>query len=223
MPFITTHLQPFWKEELDNGKGKTAAVVCSSLSVPLLCPQPCVDHQANLPAPQPAVNVVPEEADMPNSEQGCGSPLELFHRIAAQGELVRGLKARNAAKVGHFATPPQPCLSQSVGQCHLFLFPHHLRDFGSRIKCIFSLLSIDACGLKGSRWEAQLLSTLPLHMSCSQKQPLSILLADSFDMQCPHLRITRHFAPYGCSGLSFHCGRQGISPLVSTSHPPGPV
>uniref|UniRef100_Q9TS88 Tryptophanyl-tRNA synthetase (Fragments) n=1 Tax=Bos taurus TaxID=9913 RepID=Q9TS88_BOVIN len=28
-------------------------------------------------------------ADMSNGEQGCGSPLELFHSIAAQGELVR--------------------------------------------------------------------------------------------------------------------------------------
>ena len=42
-------------------------------------------------------------ADMSNDEQGCGSPLELFHSIAAQGELVRDLEARNAAKVGHFA------------------------------------------------------------------------------------------------------------------------
>ncbi|KAJ8780266.1 hypothetical protein J1605_011869 [Eschrichtius robustus] len=37
-------------------------------------------------------------ADVPNGEQGCGSPLELFKNIAAQGELVRALKARNAAK-----------------------------------------------------------------------------------------------------------------------------
>ncbi|ELR57811.1 Tryptophanyl-tRNA synthetase, cytoplasmic [Bos mutus] len=35
---------------------------------------------------------------MSNGEQGCGSPLELFHSIAAQEELVRDLKARNAAK-----------------------------------------------------------------------------------------------------------------------------
>uniref|UniRef100_A0A8D1M849 Tryptophan--tRNA ligase, cytoplasmic n=1 Tax=Sus scrofa TaxID=9823 RepID=A0A8D1M849_PIG len=37
-------------------------------------------------------------ADVPNGEQGCSSPLELFNSIAAQGELVRSLKARHAAK-----------------------------------------------------------------------------------------------------------------------------
>lgn len=42
-------------------------------------------------------------ADVPNGEQGCSSPLELFNSIAAQGELVRSLKARHAAKVGRFA------------------------------------------------------------------------------------------------------------------------
>ncbi|GAB5573167.1 tryptophan--tRNA ligase [Prionailurus iriomotensis] len=35
-------------------------------------------------------------ADVPNGEQGCASPLELFNRIAAQGELVRSLKAGKA-------------------------------------------------------------------------------------------------------------------------------
>nr|XP_012416168.1 PREDICTED: tryptophan--tRNA ligase, cytoplasmic [Odobenus rosmarus divergens] len=37
-------------------------------------------------------------ADMPNGEQGCASPLELFNSIAAQGELVRSLKAGKASK-----------------------------------------------------------------------------------------------------------------------------
>uniref|UniRef100_A0A8C0HV01 Uncharacterized protein n=1 Tax=Balaenoptera musculus TaxID=9771 RepID=A0A8C0HV01_BALMU len=49
-------------------------------------------------------------ADVPNGEQGCGSPLELFKNIAAQGELVRALKARNAAKVSagkHSSRPPR--------------------------------------------------------------------------------------------------------------------
>ncbi|XP_039108886.1 tryptophan--tRNA ligase, cytoplasmic isoform X1 [Hyaena hyaena] len=35
-------------------------------------------------------------ADMANGEQGCASPLDLFHRVAAQGELVRSLKAGKA-------------------------------------------------------------------------------------------------------------------------------
>ncbi|KAI5936932.1 Tryptophan--tRNA ligase, cytoplasmic [Manis javanica] len=39
-----------------------------------------------------------EMADVPSSEQGCASPLELFNRIAAQGELVRSLKAGTAPK-----------------------------------------------------------------------------------------------------------------------------
>lgn len=38
-------------------------------------------------------------ADVPNGEQGCASPLELFNRIAAQGELVRSLKAGKAPQV----------------------------------------------------------------------------------------------------------------------------
>lgn len=38
-------------------------------------------------------------ADMPSGES-CTSPLELFNSIAAQGELVRSLKAGNAPKVG---------------------------------------------------------------------------------------------------------------------------
>uniref|UniRef100_A0A8I3MUH5 Tryptophanyl-tRNA synthetase 1 n=2 Tax=Canis lupus familiaris TaxID=9615 RepID=A0A8I3MUH5_CANLF len=37
---------------------------------------------------------------MPNGEQGFASPLELFNSIAAQGELVRSLKAGKASKYG---------------------------------------------------------------------------------------------------------------------------
>uniref|UniRef100_A0A8D1IA36 Uncharacterized protein n=1 Tax=Sus scrofa TaxID=9823 RepID=A0A8D1IA36_PIG len=68
-------------------------------------------------------------ADVPNGEQGCSSPLELFNSIAAQGELVRSLKARHAAKVGRFAGAP-PC-PQPPALCSVplpLLCPHSAAD-----------------------------------------------------------------------------------------------
>uniref|UniRef100_A0A671EBZ9 Tryptophanyl-tRNA synthetase 1 n=1 Tax=Rhinolophus ferrumequinum TaxID=59479 RepID=A0A671EBZ9_RHIFE len=39
---------------------------------------------------------------MSNGEQGCASPLELFNRIAAQGERVRALKVGQASQFQAF-------------------------------------------------------------------------------------------------------------------------
>lgn len=55
---------------------------------------------------------------MPNGEQGCASPLELFNSIAAQGELVRSLKAGKASKVCGFIKFSACASGPSLGSCY---------------------------------------------------------------------------------------------------------
>lgn len=55
---------------------------------------------------------------MPNGEQGCASPLELFNNIAAQGELVRSLKAGKASKVCDFVGFSTRASGPSLRSCY---------------------------------------------------------------------------------------------------------
>ena len=58
-------------------------------------------------------------ANVPNGEQGCASPLELFNSITAQGELVRSLKAGKAPKVRDFVGFSTRAFGPSLGSSYL--------------------------------------------------------------------------------------------------------
>lgn len=114
-------------------------------------------------------------------EQGCASPLELFNCIAAQGERVRALKAGQALKVGDFAGSPRVHPTKCVGSCypgaHCSL--NNYCHFGYNLTFVFSFINIfDACDLKKSHSRTAVVH-LPIPLSCSQEQVLSLLLADS--------------------------------------------
>lgn len=125
-------------------EGNTAVVICSWLptlnSISFFLLQRLVstaEHICSLARGRPRSQKM---ADM-SSGESCTSPLELFNSIAAQGELVRSLKAGNAPKVGdlldspvHASAPPHlhRCLFLKSVRFSAIVIPVYCRELFPR-------------------------------------------------------------------------------------------
>lgn len=90
-------------------------------------------------------------ADVPNGERGRASPLQLFTRIAAQGERVRSLKAGKAPQVRSLWGSLHAHLGQVWGPASREqTAPKTLPPITEVFDCESAFSLIDACGLKKS-------------------------------------------------------------------------